>query len=37
MTKEDTTNHFHVFVGDLAAEINDEKLSQAFSEFGTMS
>ncbi|CAO3659908.1 unnamed protein product [Rhizopus stolonifer] len=35
--KEDTTNHFHVFVGDLAAEINDEKLLQAFAAFGTMS
>ena len=40
--KEDTTSrafnficldHFHIFVGDLAAEINDEMLMKAFSSF----
>ncbi|ORZ19704.1 hypothetical protein BCR42DRAFT_371416 [Absidia repens] len=35
--KEDTSNHFHVFVGDLAPEITDEMLVKAFSAFGTMS
>lgn len=36
-TKEDTASHFHVFVGDIAPEITDEALVQAFSVFGTMS
>jgi len=36
-TKEDTTNHFHIFVGDLSNEVNDEVLQQAFSAFGTIS
>jgi len=35
--KEDTTNHFHVFVGDLSPEVNDEVLQKAFSAFGTLS
>jgi len=35
--KEDTTNHFHIFVGDLSPEVNDQVLSKAFSAFGTMS
>ncbi|KAJ8084265.1 E3 ubiquitin-protein ligase pub1 [Marasmius sp. AFHP31] len=35
--KEDTTGHFHVFVGDLSPEVNDEVLAKAFSAFGTMS
>ncbi|RKF60765.1 Oligouridylate-binding protein 1 [Erysiphe neolycopersici] len=35
--KEDTTNHFHVFVGDLSNEVNDEVLLQAFSAFGSIS
>ncbi|KAG1052643.1 hypothetical protein G6F46_001373 [Rhizopus delemar] len=35
--KEDTTHHFHIFVGDLAPEITNETLAQAFSVFGTMS
>lgn len=35
--KEDTSNHFHVFVGDLSPEVNDEVLSKAFSAFGTLS
>lgn len=35
--KEDTTNHFHIFVGDLSNEVNDEVLTQAFSAFGSVS
>lgn len=35
--KEDTSNHYHVFVGDLSPEVNDEVLSKAFSAFGTLS
>ncbi|KAI8381216.1 uncharacterized protein BYT42DRAFT_565707 [Radiomyces spectabilis] len=35
--KEDTSNHFHIFVGDLSAEVNDEVLSKAFRPFKTMS
>lgn len=36
-SKEDTTNHFHIFVGDLSNEVNDEVLMQAFSAFGSVS
>ena len=36
-SKEDTSNHFHIFVGDLSNEVNDEVLLQAFSTFGTVS
>jgi nucleolysin TIA-1/TIAR len=35
--KEDTSNHFHIFVGDLSNEVNDEVLQQAFSAFGSVS
>ncbi|TEB39162.1 hypothetical protein FA13DRAFT_450218 [Coprinellus micaceus] len=35
--KEDTSGHFHVFVGDLSPEVNDEVLGKAFSAFGTLS
>ena len=35
--KEDTTGHFHVFVGDLSPEVSDEILGKAFSAFGSMS
>ncbi|OAP62729.1 hypothetical protein AYL99_01956 [Fonsecaea erecta] len=35
--KEDTSNHFHIFVGDLSNEVNDEVLLQAFSVFGSVS
>jgi nucleolysin TIA-1/TIAR len=35
--KEDTTGHYHVFVGDLSPEVNDEVLGKAFSAFCTMS
>lgn len=37
VNKEDTSNHFHIFVGDLSNEVNDEVLMQAFSAFGTVS
>ncbi|KAK4895209.1 hypothetical protein LTR28_001968, partial [Elasticomyces elasticus] len=37
ITKEDTSNHFHIFVGDLSNEVNDEVLLQAFSAFGSVS
>ncbi|KAI7609354.1 hypothetical protein KC343_g12341 [Hortaea werneckii] len=36
-SKEDTSNHFHIFVGDLSNEVNDEVLLQAFSAFGSVS
>ncbi|TYJ58191.1 hypothetical protein B9479_001015 [Cryptococcus floricola] len=35
--KEDTQHHFHVFVGDLSPEVNDDVLSKAFGAFGSMS
>src|SRR6266571_2095321 len=35
--KEDTTGHYHVFVGDLSPEVNDEVLAKAFNAFGTLS
>ncbi|CAL5871133.1 uncharacterized protein PFLUO_LOCUS5379 [Penicillium psychrofluorescens] len=35
--KEDTSGHFHIFVGDLSNEVNDEILLQAFSAFGSVS
>ncbi|KAF3217962.1 hypothetical protein TWF191_008379 [Orbilia oligospora] len=35
--KEDTSHHFHIFVGDLSNEVNDELLQQAFTTFGTIS
>jgi hypothetical protein len=28
--------HYHIFIGDISPEINDEALSQAFGAFGTM-
>jgi len=36
-SKEDTTGHFHVFVGDLSPEVNDQVLQKAFSAFPSMS
>ncbi|PTB62244.1 hypothetical protein BBK36DRAFT_1172800 [Trichoderma citrinoviride] len=36
-SKEDTSNHFHIFVGDLSNEVNDDILMQAFSAFGSVS
>ncbi|KAI8061441.1 hypothetical protein BC940DRAFT_310344 [Gongronella butleri] len=35
--KEDTSAHFHVFIGDLAPEVTDEMLIKAFTNFGSMS
>jgi len=35
--KEDTTGHFHIFVGDLSPEIDDKALFNAFSAFGSIS
>lgn len=34
---QDTQGHFHVFVGDLSPEVNDEVLQKAFGAFGTLS
>ncbi|KAF9949155.1 hypothetical protein BGZ70_001908 [Mortierella alpina] len=34
--KEDTASHYHIFIGDISPEINDEALSKAFGVFGTM-
>ncbi|KAF9093170.1 hypothetical protein BGX23_003578 [Mortierella sp. AD031] len=34
--KEDTATHYHIFIGDISPEINDEALSQAFGVFGAM-
>jgi len=36
-SKEDTSSHYHVFVGDLSPEVTDEILGKAFSAFGTLS
>ncbi|KAF8242808.1 RNA-binding domain-containing protein [Wilcoxina mikolae CBS 423.85] len=36
-SKEDTGNHFHIFVGDLSNEVNDEYLTQAFSAVASVS
>ncbi|KFA80433.1 hypothetical protein S40288_07050 [Stachybotrys chartarum IBT 40288] len=36
-SKEDTSSHFHIFVGDLSDEVNDEVLTQVFSAFGSVS
>lgn len=35
--KQDTTNHFHIFVGDLSADIETHQLREAFAPFGEMS
>eukprot|EP01097_Dermamoeba_algensis_P003849 TRINITY_DN260_c0_g1_i1.p1 TRINITY_DN260_c0_g1~~TRINITY_DN260_c0_g1_i1.p1 ORF type:complete len:349 (-),score=51.87 TRINITY_DN260_c0_g1_i1:368-1414(-) len=35
--KEDTTNHFHIFVGDLSPDIDDQGLFKAFGAFGSIS
>ncbi|KAJ1559384.1 hypothetical protein HK405_010840, partial [Cladochytrium tenue] len=35
--KEDTSNHFHIFVGDLAPEVNDQLLANAFGRFASLS
>jgi len=36
-TKQDTTNHFHVFVGDMSQEIETQHLRDAFTPFGQIS
>ncbi|GAA5953872.1 hypothetical protein JCM21900_005497 [Sporobolomyces salmonicolor] len=36
-TKEDLTNHCHLFVGDLSPEVNDSVLQKAFQAFGSLS
>ncbi|KAI8145660.1 hypothetical protein BJV82DRAFT_711232 [Fennellomyces sp. T-0311] len=35
--KEDTSAHFHIFVGDLSPEVTDDVLANAFSPFRTLS
>ncbi|KAK9468828.1 hypothetical protein V1512DRAFT_258016 [Lipomyces arxii] len=35
--KEDTSQHFHIFVGDLSSEVDDDLLAKAFSTFMSMS
>ncbi|RKP38505.1 hypothetical protein BJ085DRAFT_5609, partial [Dimargaris cristalligena] len=35
--REDTSNHHHIFVGDLGPEVNDQILQKAFGVFGSMS
>lgn len=35
--KQDTTNHFHVFVGDLSPDIESHQLREAFLPFGEIS
>jgi len=35
--KEDTSSHFHIFVGDLSPELDDKALYNAFSAFGSIS
>ncbi|KAG0183119.1 hypothetical protein DFQ28_002312 [Apophysomyces sp. BC1034] len=35
--KEDTSGHYHIFVGDLSPEVSDEVLSKAFNPFKSMS
>ncbi|XP_030647054.1 nucleolysin TIA-1 isoform X3 [Chanos chanos] len=35
--KKDTSNHFHVFVGDLSPEINTDDVRAAFAPFGKIS
>lgn len=36
-SREDTQHHFHVFVGDLSPEVNDEMLGTAFRSFTSLS
>jgi len=35
--KEDTSSHYHIFVGDLSPELDDKALHAAFSPFGSIS
>lgn len=36
-SREDTQHHFHIFVGDLSPEVNDELLGKAFCQFPSLS
>lgn len=36
-TQKDTSNHYHIFVGDLSPEIDDKALYNAFAAFGGIS
>ncbi|KAJ1921956.1 E3 ubiquitin-protein ligase pub1 [Mycoemilia scoparia] len=36
-SREDTSSHHHIFVGDLSPEVNDAILAKAFSAFSSMS
>ncbi|CAI2346108.1 unnamed protein product [Caenorhabditis sp. 36 PRJEB53466] len=36
-SRVDTTRHFHVFVGDLSSEVDNQKLREAFLPFGDVS
>uniref|UniRef100_A0A8R1ET61 RRM domain-containing protein n=1 Tax=Caenorhabditis japonica TaxID=281687 RepID=A0A8R1ET61_CAEJA len=36
-SKLDTARHFHVFVGDLSSEVDNQKLKEAFQPFGDVS
>ncbi len=35
--REDTSNHYHIFVGDLGSEVTDSILFEAFQEFPSCS
>ena len=35
--REDTSNHYHIFVGDLGSEVTDSILFEAFQEFASCS
>ncbi|GAA5842001.1 hypothetical protein JCM9279_002752 [Rhodotorula babjevae] len=37
LQKEDLTNHFHLFCGDLSPEVTDSVLQKAFEAFGSLS
>lgn len=37
VSKVDTTNHFHVFIGDLSPEVDTKALKEAFQVYGEMS
>jgi len=36
-TKEDTSGHYHLFVGDISPEVDDKALFNAFNVFGSLS
>ncbi|KAI9488823.1 hypothetical protein BDB00DRAFT_731154, partial [Zychaea mexicana] len=35
--KDDTSNHYHIFIGDLCPEVSDDVLAKAFGVFSSMS